>query len=367
VNRIRVAFDREIFVRQNVGGVSRVFAELIYQLAVDPSLGVIPELTFTRASNRHLLDRLRSLGLELPPLRPSFRGLPRLLNGPDPMKDAFLGYRAGRLARQSTELMHATYLRPLRREVVGAGRIVCTIQDTIGEQLGLPAKHPSRRGVAELLGRSQAVVTTTQSTADRVASLYSTANIHIIPLGVDHEFFGRSRPRASRLSFPYVLFVGTRAGYKNFGVLLAAMRIIQRRIDLGLVVAGPPVNGQELKDISSAVAPGRFLCVTPDDDELAMLYQHAQAFVFPSTHEGFGLPALEAAVAGTPVLLADTPTFRDVGLGFAQYFQPSDAEALAELIESNAAARPEPSRSIANLGTWRQFAESHARLYATLT
>ena len=65
---------------------------------------------------------------------------------------------------------------------------------------------------------------------------------------------------------------------------------------------------------------------------LSFLYDHAAALIFPSYAEGFGLPIVEAARRGRPVICSDIPVFREVGRAGALYFRVNDAKALAETI-----------------------------------
>jgi alpha-1,2-rhamnosyltransferase len=80
------------------------------------------------------------------------------------------------------------------------------------------------------------------------------------------------------------------------------------------------------------------------DEELAFLYDRARALVLPSFAEGFGLPIVEAAWRGRPVLCSDIPVFREVGGAGAIYFRVNDAQALAdrvkELLAGKSAADP---------------------------
>jgi glycosyltransferase involved in cell wall biosynthesis len=69
------------------------------------------------------------------------------------------------------------------------------------------------------------------------------------------------------------------------------------------------------------------------DEDLPGWYQRARVFVFPSLHEGYGLPVLEAMACGTPVLAGDIPALREVGGDAASYVCPSDTAALARALE----------------------------------
>lgn len=69
-----------------------------------------------------------------------------------------------------------------------------------------------------------------------------------------------------------------------------------------------------------------------DDAELAFLYAHMSALVFPSFAEGFGLPVIEASRCGKPVFCSDIPVFREIGRDGAIYFALNDPAALADAI-----------------------------------
>jgi alpha-1,3-rhamnosyl/mannosyltransferase len=71
-----------------------------------------------------------------------------------------------------------------------------------------------------------------------------------------------------------------------------------------------------------------------DDTALAALYRRAEIVVFPSLYEGFGLPAVEALWAGTPLVCSDLPVLREATGGAALFAPPDDPERFASLIVS---------------------------------
>lgn len=96
---------------------------------------------------------------------------------------------------------------------------------------------------------------------------------------------------------------------------------------------------------------GRWLGWVPDDD-LPAVYAAAEAVLYPSIYEGFGLPVLEALACGTPVLTSDVASLREIYAGRATLLPPGDTgawtDALADLL-----ARPERHRSaVAETAAW---------------
>ena len=70
-----------------------------------------------------------------------------------------------------------------------------------------------------------------------------------------------------------------------------------------------------------------------EDQWLPAIYANAFSFIYPSLHEGFGLPPLEAMSCGTPVLLSNASSLPEVGGDAALYFDPLSTEAIEESIE----------------------------------
>lgn len=94
------------------------------------------------------------------------------------------------------------------------------------------------------------------------------------------------------------------------------------------------------------------------NDQTRQLMGEASIFVSPSFYEPFGLAALEAAAAGTPLVLADIPTYRELWADAALFFQPDDPIALAEIINRLCGNRLTRTR-LGNAGL------RHSRLYTS--
>jgi glycosyltransferase involved in cell wall biosynthesis len=104
-------------------------------------------------------------------------------------------------------------------------------------------------------------------------------------------------------------------------------------------------------------------------DRLTALYRGASLFAFPSIHEGFGLPVLEAMVQGVAVVCSDIPVLREVGGAAARFVPPTDAGAWGETLvallsdETERARMGAASVNWAAEFTWEQCIRRTRRCY----
>jgi glycosyltransferase involved in cell wall biosynthesis len=137
-----------------------------------------------------------------------------------------------------------------------------------------------------------------------------------------------------KLDRDYLLFVGTIQPRKNLERLIEAFS--KARVSEDLILAGKPgwMDEPIYMAAKKSGVGGRvkFLNHVPDID-LPALYGGSTALVFPSLHEGFGIPVLEAMACETVVLTSSTTSLPEVGGDAALYVDPEDAQSIAEGIE----------------------------------
>ncbi|MCJ7437312.1 MAG: glycosyltransferase, partial [Acidimicrobiia bacterium] len=104
-------------------------------------------------------------------------------------------------------------------------------------------------------------------------------------------------------------------------------------------------------------------------DRLVALYHGADLLAFPSLHEGFGLPVLEAMAQETAVLSSDIPVLQEVGGDAARYLPPTDVtawgDALVELLRDDAerGRLARAGRARADDFTWERCIERTKAVY----
>lgn len=184
---------------------------------------------------------------------------------------------------------------------------------------------------------------------DIIQRLRVPANkITVVYEGVDQQRFNYAvREQANSLDqirqkydlpTEYLLFVGTLQPRKNLVRLIEAFqKVLSQHAGLQLVLAGKQgwmadkiYQTPSKLGITNQV---RFLDYV-DDADLPMLYAAAQALVFPSLYEGFGLPILEAFGVGTPVLTSNIASMPEVGGDHAVYVDPRSVESIANGINT---------------------------------
>ena len=190
--------------------------------------------------------------------------------------------------------------------------------------------------------RADRVITISEHSRAELASVLRTspADIARTYLAAPRRPAGRPPPPQS-VQPPYLLFLGGSEVRKNPLVAVGAFTRARIPEAVRLIVAGPlHTPGPVHADVRGAVdrlAPSLrsrvVLAGEVDDLELASLYAHAAALLYPSEREGFGLPLLEAMALGTPVIAADATSLPEVAGDAAILVAPRDAGALALAIE----------------------------------
>jgi glycosyltransferase involved in cell wall biosynthesis len=330
---VRVAVNVEQLLHEAPGGIGRYTAELVRLL---PAHGV--EVTaFTARHTRADVERALAAH-ELAGVDPVILPLPAAL-----LYDAWhvLGV-AGPVRRVApVDLVHAP-----SPAVPPTGRVplVVTVHDAapvvMPEAFTRRGVVFHRQGFAAAAKRARLVIAVSEFSADEIATHTPIPRdrIRVVPNGVD-----RARPTPEQVdetlrSFglhdrPYVFWAGAFQPRKNVRVLLDAFA----RLDPGalphrLVLAGPPgwKPDDEDGEVASVLGDRVRLLGPVDRAHLFPMFAGADLFAFPSRHEGFGIPVLEAMAQRTAVVCADIPALREVAGDAARFVPPDDLDGWVE-------------------------------------
>ena len=223
-------------------------------------------------------------------------------------------------------------------------------------------KHSAIRAAQAVICISEA----TRADLEQWVGVRPGQQVHVIPCGVGEVF--RRLPQLSAPPRPYVLFVGARSGYKNFRLALQALALLPT-LELHCV-GGGTLRAEELAEVPHAVRARVRHLGHIDDESLNHCYNGAVCLLYPSSHEGFGIPVLEAMRAGCPVVSIACKAVLEIG-GDALVVAASDARALAEAIDS---VRDQQRRSaivaaglaIAGRYSWQMTHERTLQVYRSL-
>jgi len=210
-------------------------------------------------------------------------------------------------------------------------------------------------------------VTISEMRQHELAELFQIdeADIAVIPNGVDvaafHKLETQTREYVKRLDLlqatPLLLLPVRITPRKNIELALHVCANLKQHFpDMKLVVTGPlgPHNPANVKYFEKLLAVRAQLSVENSacflaeltseyipDEVISDFYHLADALFLPSREEGFGIPILEAGLAGLPVFCSDIPTLRRLGGAHATYFSPdADPHKLADTIADHLSSNP---------------------------
>ncbi len=265
-----------------------------------------------------------------------------------------LGARPAGALPQGSLYVHTSHLRldrPERFDWLYDRRDVRTaffVHDLI------PITHPEygRPGEAErhaerlrTVGRhAAAILANSHDTAERTRAHLRRAGLAPPPVAVGHlgvePAFGRAGPSVAP-DRPTFLVCGTIEPRKNHLLLLHLWRALAERLGERtprLVLVGrrgwEAENIVDLLDRCAAIRPHVTEVSGLSTHGLAALMRSATALLMPSFTEGYGIPIVEAAASGLPVLASDIPVHREIGAGFCDFLDPLDGTGWMRAVEA---------------------------------
>ena len=199
------------------------------------------------------------------------------------------------------------------------------------------------------LRHAKKIITVSDFTKQEILSLYPqtrAAKIKVVHNGYN-DFLYQPLTDAKKnqavldkygLEAPYFLYVGRLEKKKNTPALIEALAILRESypaIKEKLVLAGDASFGyDEVKYMIEEFNLNRDVFMTGwvDEVDLPYLFQSASAFIFPSKHEGFGIPVLQSLACGVPTAVSDIPVLREIAGDAVLYFDQTDIRSMAKVM-----------------------------------
>jgi len=225
------------------------------------------------------------------------------------------------------------------------------------------------------VNRAAAIVASSATYADDVAKHVDLGGrpVHVVPLAVSTPPVASTTRPAFVPAGPFLLSIGNCLPHKNFHALFG---LLEQLPDARLVIAGKKTTpyGEFLeREVTQRGLTGRVILPGEvSDGDRQWLYEHCEAFLFPSLTEGFGFPVLEAMQCGKPVFLSRRTSLPEIAGDMGYYFDGYEPAELAVVYRDGLARyQADPAFSTrlkdhAASFSWAATARGYCDVYAGL-
>jgi glycosyltransferase involved in cell wall biosynthesis len=331
---LQVLMDGIIFELQSLGGISRIYKEILPRMCeLDESLRIT--LFSDKRKKQTLPEHAHINPVNIPTfrqlLRPGSLWMPVITKLRDSARQRSLGSGSG-------QIWHSTYYTSPQN---WAGYQVLTIHDMIYELFAdlfnTRDDHWVRIHKQMCILNADIIICISESTKNDLLEYYQVKDkeIRVIYSAYSRVFKTINKDEIKpdlRNRKPFFLYVGRRLHHKNFIQMLRAYSIWSSRdsVDLLIVDRVPWSSGERKLLAELGIGGSVHLQLNINDQELCQLYNQAEAFIYPSLYEGFGIPLLEAMACSCPVIASRIPSTIEVAGEIPFYFEPNSIDDLCE-------------------------------------
>lgn len=232
---------------------------------------------------------------------------------------------------------------PRQRPVVTTIHDLFPMYPEMGLEPMLVRRFPVR--VQRHLSASSAIMCPSAYVASTIREFFPECKlpIHVTPLAAGEEFTPTPMDldvlQRYALHKPYILYIGRVDPRKNLHRMMYAWSTLpesyRRGAEFILMIAGGEAEAERFREGNRSVLSDTSIRVITDvpTPHMVQLLSQARALAFATLGEGFGLPVLEAMRCGAPVITSNTTSLPEVGGDAALYVDPSNAEAIAYMMQ----------------------------------
>lgn len=366
---MKILFDQQIFVSQKYGGISRYFYEIANRMAGLPGHEVLIFAPIYINQYFDDADMVRPTGIK----KPGEMRLTRIVNAINKWLPGFFLKR-----HKNVDIFHETYYAMGDNCPASAKRVITVydmIHETFPEYFAADSAEKTLKEKAHAIQRADHIICISENTKSDLMQILSVPEekISVVYLGCSLKPGSHDAGVKSALvSEPFLLYVGSRAGYKNFSRLMrayASSEYLKANFKLACF-GGSEFSTDEISLMQSLNIPtGRVVQMDGNDDVLITLYKSAAVFVYPSLYEGFGIPVLEAMSLACPVACANAGSIPEVAGEAAEFFNPDDladiCAAITRIVANpgHASELVEKGRIRSELFSWSKCATDTLNVY----
>jgi len=355
---MKILYDHTMFTLQRFGGISRIFIELMRELSNFPDC----QINWYRGWHKDGYD-ISDFQYKLSRYWSFPGGNQAQLNQ--------IGWQIFNLTtRQPYDIYHPTYYDTSLLPGVKSQKLVITIHDMILEKFmtNLERFQPQREAKKILAQKADLIFVNSLNTQKDLREILAIdpAKIVLTPWATRiNEITPIELPQLKQ-DKPYFLYVGTRSKYKNFPILVAAFaqnNWLAANFRVICFGGTSDFTDEEKKLIAQHNLLPNFSYLAGDDAVLKTLYQNAQALVYTSSYEGFGLPLLEAMECNCAVICSPTSSLPEVIGDNGIFFETNSVEGLAvaltTVVQNNSLGQQlsQKGKERAKLFSWQKTAK----------
>jgi glycosyltransferase involved in cell wall biosynthesis len=293
---MKIIFTNSIFYLQKKGGISRYYVNLAKKLN---NTSLEHKIVAPLSKNLYLKNlKKNNFSLYIKKIPNNF-----IINK---FNNIIFKYF---LKKENPDIIHETYYNSKNFEILKNKIKIVTVYDLIHEKFPSLYQKEKKYEKQKILKTADHFICISKKTQEDLINHYKIS------------------PKKTS-----VIYVGSRANYKNFELLVKAIKILKNNPKINVVCFG---GGKFSKsEIDKYNLQDNFINIQGDDELLSFLYSKAFALVNTSRYEGFGITNIEAMQLGCPVISSDFKALKEIGASSCLFFKNNNHKDLSEKLKT---------------------------------